>query len=121
MSEHPSFIKVRAYLPLNPETDLIVRDGKTYPSLDYLHRLYTEDMKFREPIIDEMNEKIGLHNWAIKFIQHDEAGVSFIADIYCDDPELFEFITSVINRSITHTVIRSCYYKGTITDYLSKK
>jgi len=95
------FIKIRVFVPVNTN-QIIVRngDGSFIGSEDFVELAQEADAKFREPIITFINDAIGVHNWAIKFIQFDPSGEWFDARLYCDSKVEFVKMAEIISERI---------------------
>ncbi|HKC34704.1 MAG TPA: hypothetical protein VKB95_01540 [Chitinophagaceae bacterium] len=70
------------------------------------------------PIFRSINEEVGLHNWAISFIEHPADNPKFFADIYTDNPDDFHKVVGIIKSKITDVEF-SYYHKGNINAYTS--
>jgi len=112
------FIKIRVFIPLK-QNQIIVRngDGSFIGSEDFVELAQEADAKFREPIITYINDAVGLHNWAIKFIQFDPSGECFDARLYCDSKIDAFKMTGIISERIPG-IIFNWLHSGTISDYL---
>lgn len=95
------FIKIRVFIPLN-QNQIIVRngDGSFIGSEDFVELAQEADAKFREPIITFINDAIGLHNWAIKFIQFGLSGDCFEAKLYCESNIDAQKMANIISEKI---------------------
>ena len=121
MDNQTYFIKIRVGLVLNPNIDVTSNgiDGRPSFTQEFKEKLYEYEEAFRVKIIIPINELIGTHNWAIKFIQHPTEKPTFFADIYTDNLNDYSKIVSLIKNSIDNIEF-SYYYKGTINDYISR-
>ena len=114
------FIKIRASLVLNPNIDVTSRgiDGRPTFSQEFMEKLYDYEEEFRRLLILPINEAVGLHNWAIRFVQHPTPMPTFFADIYTDSKENYLRIANIIGN-IIQDVNFSYYHKGTLSEYIS--
>lgn len=116
MTQRTNFIKIRTGLHFGLE-HVPSPDGKIKFSNNFMQRLYDEEEGFRAKIMIEINERVGLHNWAIQFIEHPTDEPKFFADIYVDNTEHYPVIIGII-RSIIKEIEFSYYYKGNIASYI---
>jgi hypothetical protein len=116
MSNPTNFIKIRAFLTKGLHPMEITSKGIKFND-DFMERLADEEEKFRSLIILPINEEVGLHNWAISFIEHPTVMPTFFADIYTNDPDDFYKIVRIIKQYITDVEF-SYYYKGNIATYI---
>jgi hypothetical protein len=110
------FIKVRNFLSIDRRTD-ITSDGLHF-SQEFKDRLSDIDELVRSKIIIPINEKVGLHNWAVTFVQNSS---QFFCDIYSSDKTHFDMIVSIISNRLTDMDIELFEHKGTISDYKNNK
>lgn len=118
MADRTDFVKIRVWIPIDPNKHYIFEDGKIKPNLEYVEEFYNADEKWREPIITFINEEVGLHNWGIKF-QPFYTG-EYEVYIYCPTTADFYKIVSIIKERIDHNFI---LFKrnGNIDDYLANR
>ncbi|MBL7843841.1 MAG: hypothetical protein KF763_16140 [Cyclobacteriaceae bacterium] len=105
------FIKVRAHL----NTGLKFDSSGNFAQ-DFRNSLYEQDENFRSKVIVPINESVGLHNWAIDFIEF--PGDGFLADIFTDSQQNFNKIKSIIQDRIPDIKFEF-FFKGTVSDYLA--
>lgn len=117
MEQKKGFIKIRVWLPVNAKDVADRADGGFIPTHEFLENSYESDIKFREPIIVDINNAVGLFNWAIQFSQLDEVGYLYEGMIYCE-PEHFITIESIIRSKMNHIKFHGFRYGGTIDAYL---
>jgi hypothetical protein len=110
-----NFIKIRAGLTKGLHPYQITSTGLKF-SDEFMDRLTDVEEQFRSALIVPINEEIGLHNWAIKFIEHPTPHAKFFADIYTDNPDDFYKIVGIIKSRI-EDIEFSYYYKGNIATY----
>ena len=108
------FIKVRNFLTINRRTD-ITSDGLF--SQEFKERLTDMDELVRSKIIIPINEVVGLHNWAVTFVQNHN---QFFCDIYSEKIH-YDVIVSIISNRLTDMDIELFEYKGTISEYKNNK
>jgi len=122
MTHRTDFIKIRTALVLNPNIDVTSRgiDGRPTFTPEFMEKLYDYEEEFRKLIILPINEAVGLHNWAIQFIQHPTEKPRFFADIYVDNSEDCPKIVSTI-QNIIQDIHFSYYYKGTVGNYINEQ
>lgn len=118
MTDRNDFIKIRTYILIDPSRHLIYEDGKLHWNSEYLEDFYDADAKFREPIIFEINEQVGQHNWAIRFQQFYTG--EFEAYIYCETEEDFLKIVAIIKEKINEE-FRLIKRNGTVDDYIDNR
>lgn len=104
------FMKVRAHLNKG-----LKYDSHGHFAQSFVNTLYEEDEKFRSAVIVPINEQIGLHNWAIDFIEC--PGVCFFVDIYADSVDDARKIRRIVEQRVPDIEFEF-FHKGTIADYL---
>lgn len=109
------FIKIINHLTINRPANL-TSDGLF--TKEFKERLNDMDELVRSKIIIPINEAIGLHNWAVSFIQNSDR---FFCEIYADNETHFNTIQSIISYKLTDMDIELFTYKGTISDYKNNK
>ena len=114
-AEH-NYIKIRTGLTKGLE-HIPSPDGKVKFSDAFMQRLYDEEEKFRSKIMIEINERVGLHNWAIMFIELPLEKPTFFADIWVDNVEYYPVMIGII-RSIITEIEFSYFYKGDMSSYI---
>lgn len=119
MAHGTNYIKIRTGLHKGLE-HVPSPDGKIKFSDAFMQRLYDEEEGFRAKIMIDINEKVGLHNWAIQFIEHPTEKPTFFADIWVDNQEDYPIIIGII-RSIITDIEFSYYYKGTVDSYIANE
>ena len=113
-----NFIKIRVFIPVT-HNDVYIRnnDGSFLGVPDFIEKTTEADQKFREPIITFINDKIGLNNWAIKFIQADDSGTCFDVRIFCtSEIDAIEIIKIIIDK--IKNLNFNWFYEGEISRYL---
>lgn len=116
MTSQTNYVKIRVLIPLKGgDIKEILSDGKFIGSPEFNELLYEADQKFREPIITFINDEIGTHTWAIKFIQFDEDGEYFDVYLYCDSEIEAMKIKSIILEKM-NSLKFNWYYKGDISN-----
>ena len=116
MTQRKNFLKITVGLHKGLEHAQST-DGKIKFTDAFMQRLYNEAEGFRAKLMIEINNKVGLHNWAIQFIEHPTDIPTFFADIWVDDVEHYPVIIGII-RSIINDIEFSYYYKGDIDSYI---
>jgi len=109
MTSETNYLKIRVFIPLKDgDIKEILIDGEVIGSPELNELIYEADPKF-------INDEIGTHTWAIKFIQFDEHGEYFDVYLYCDSE-----IEAMKMKSIILEKMKSLkfnwYYKGDISN-----
>lgn len=117
MTDRKDFIKIRVDILIDPNKHFIFDDGKIRWNMQRLDEFYDADIKFREPIIDDINSGVGLHNWAIRF--HPFYTNEYEVYIYCPDDISFHKIVTIIHERIKDVGFRLFAKKGTVDDYIA--
>lgn len=116
-----NIIKIRVFIPLIPDAILIRNEnGSFIGSPEFTEMAYEADAKFREPIITFINDELGIHTWAIRFTQFDEAGKIFDAKLYCENQSEALKMVSIIKNRIPDITFK-WYYGGTLSKYIEQK
>jgi hypothetical protein len=110
------FIKVRTLLTVDRRVDL-TSDGLRF-SQSFKDRLNDTDELVRSRIIIPINEAVGLHNWAVTFVENSN---QFFSDIYAEDRNQYETIVSIISSRLIEIEIELFSYKGRISEYKEGK
>ncbi|PZQ94734.1 MAG: hypothetical protein DI539_30840 [Flavobacterium psychrophilum] len=105
------FIKVRTHLNTGLRYD---SNGKF--TQEFRNSLYEHDEDFRSKVIIPINELVGLHNWAIDFVE--VPGIGFFADIFADSESNYYAIRSIISAKIPDTDFEY-FFKGNVSSSLS--
>jgi len=114
--KNTNFIKIRTSLYKGLE-HVHSPDGKIKFGNSFMQRLHDTEEEFRSKLIVEINDKVGLHNWAIQFIEHPTEEPKFFADIWVDNTDHYPLIIGII-RSIIPEIEFMYYYKGNIDSYI---
>lgn len=114
MDEKTNFIKIRVFLLNSP---LITSNGILQERNRKEEEYYNPEEQIREKIILSINDKIGLHNWAIKFIEEPEPPRKFAALLYADNENDALIIKNILFDKLGND-LKNCYYKGTVNDYI---
>jgi len=112
------FIKVRAGLTKGLHPKIITSKGIEFNE-SFVERLYEVEEELRSKVILPINEAVGLHNWALTFIEHPTEKPIFFADIYAPDSNAFIQIILIIKSTIKDIEF-SYYHKGDINTYLNR-
>jgi len=116
MARRTDFLKITVGLHKGLE-HIPSLDGKIKFSNSFMQRLYDEAEGFRAKIMVDINDVIGLHTWAIQFVEWPDENPKFFADIWVDNTEHYPFIIGVI-RSHIKEIEFSYYYKGDMDSYI---
>ena len=116
-----NFIKIRTRLILDPRNDIEKKhESEIYNfSSNFRNNINIIEEEFRSQIIMQINDLIGLHNWAITFVQVSRTQPFYFADIYADDLQDFNTIRQLVSVKLDSFNL-SFYYIGTIEKYLNK-
>ena len=118
MTYKKDFIKIRADILIDPNTHFIFdENGKLKWNPDRFDEFYDADARFRDPIIEFINESVGLHNWAIRF--HPFYTNEYEAYIYCENDEQYHKIVTIIMERLKDESFRLFEKKGTVDDYIA--
>lgn len=104
------FIKVRVHLNRG-----IKYNAQGYFDQSFKDLLNEEDERFRSRIIIPINESVGLHNWAINFVEN--PGVGFFVEVFADNREVAGRIFSIASARIEDANLMF-WYCGNIDRYL---
>lgn len=116
MTESINYVKIRAGL-----TKGLVHvphpEGKIKFSDEFMERLYEVEEDFRSKLLVPLNEKRGLYNWALMFVEHPTVEPTFFADIWVDNIEDYPVIAQTIQETIKDMKF-TYYYKGNMAAYI---
>jgi hypothetical protein len=112
-NKRTDFVKIRVFLPGSPVS--ITSNGPRF-SDEFMDRLYNVEEDFRNHLIIPLNEWVGLHNWAIRFVKVFEK--QYFADTYAENEGAFATVKDVVNQIMPDFQF-TFYWKGTIDDYLA--
>ena len=118
MTRRTDFLKITVSLYKGLE-HIPSPDGKIKFSSSFMQRLYEEAEGFRAQIMIDINDTIGLHNWAIQFSEWPNEDPKFFADIWVDETDHYPIIIGII-RSHIKDIEFSYYYKGDMDSYIDK-
>lgn len=116
MENFTDFIKVRASLTKGLHPFTVTSNGPTFNDA-FMERLTEVEEFMRSRIILPINEAVGLHNWAVRFVEHPTSTPTFFADIYAETQEAFQTIAAIIAEELLD-ISFSYYHKGTVKDYV---
>ncbi len=115
-----NFIKVRTRLILDPRIDIEKKHNSEINnfSSNFINKINILEEDLRSQIIIQINDLIGLHNWAITFVQVSSTEPFYFADICADNLQDFNIIREFVSDKLS-SINLSFYYIGTIKDYLN--
>lgn len=116
MNENIHYIKIRTGLTKGLE-HVPHPQGKIKFSDAFMERLYEMEEMFRAKLLLSINDKVGLHNWAIMFVEHPTEKPTFFADIWVENKEDYPVIAEIIKSTITNMDF-TYYYKGNMAAYI---
>ena len=114
MNSFTGFIKVRVGLCF------ITGSAIEMNTDTFRDRLYTTEEQIRSSIILPLNESIGLHNWAIQFIELTPHSKSYLVDIWADRYEDYPRIFYIIRDHLPDCNLTP-FYQGTVSQRLKRE
>lgn len=118
MTDRPNFIKIRANILIDPNVHFVFdENNKMSWNMERLDDFYNADIRFRDPIIDFINEEVGLNNWAIRF--HPFYTNEYEAYIYCENDDQYHKIITIISERLKDEKFRLFAKRGTVDDYIA--
>ena len=114
-----NFVKIRVHILVDHDKHFMFDDGEIKWNPAALEYFYNADAKFRDPIISFINDSVGLHNWAIRFIEFYKG--QYEVYIYCDNEDDFYKIDSIILDKLKNYTFRFIAKGGTVEDYIANK
>ena len=117
MTNKTGFIKIKTGLLLK-SGDTISMDNNYVPthSPEFNQKVYDKEEQFRTKIILQINEAVGLNNWAIRFGQMYEDKEKYITDIYAENENDYNIILNILGQQVPLIELMPIY-KGTIDSY----
>lgn len=114
------FIKIRTRLIIDPNKDIHLQnsDGTFKPSSNFFDKVFESEEDLRSQIVVQINDSLGLHNWAVAFVQVSIQEPFYFADIYSENYQNFTTIQNIISERL-NKIKFSFYYRGTIDEYLN--
>lgn len=86
----------------------------------FLDKLYAVEEQIRSSIILQLNEAIGLHNWAIMFVQLTPHSKNYFADIWVNSYDDYARVFYIIRDQLNDHNLTP-FYKGTVEQLLTKE
>lgn len=108
------YIKVRVGLCY------ITGDPEERHSGTFHDRLYTKEEEIRSRILLQLNDSIGLFNWAILFVQLTPHSKNFFADIWVNNYDDYAKVFYTIRDHLNEYNLTP-FYKGTVDQLLTQE
>lgn len=86
----------------------------------FCDRLYAIEEQIRSSVILQLNDSIGLHNWAILFIQLTPNSKSYFADIWVNNFDDYPRVFFIIRDHLNDYNLTP-FYKGTVDQLLAQE
>jgi hypothetical protein len=114
MNSFTNYIKVRVGLCF------VTGSAEEMYTDTFRNKLYTTEEQIRSSIILSLNESIGLHNWAIQFVQLTPDSKTYFADIWADRYEDYATIFYIIRDCLPDYKLTP-FYQGTVSQLLKRE
>lgn len=106
---------------MKEENYTTLKDGKAVHNPYFVDHVEDAIKMFQDLYQDRIIGEIGDEGWAVHFTQSNQVTVSYMVDIYLDNPDNFYSVVNVIKKWQPDNFNFEFYHKGDISTYKNNK